>query len=97
MTRKSAMSVSSEYVDKNISARGRAVPSKKKKESLIDTGGDYFGINKRKFRMWKQKKGRRTKLPRGEFLERQPFRADKIGGQRALVKGRKKRRTPFGF
>lgn len=96
MTKQSAMSMSAKFVDEQISARGRIKPSKKKKEKIIDTGEDYFKINRYKFRQWKQVKGRRTRLPKHNFIERQPFRADKRGEQIALISGRK-RRTPFGF
>lgn len=98
MSEQTAMSVASEFVDKNISARGRAKASKKKKEKIIHTRDDYFGINRRKFRTWKQVKKRRTPLPKHEFIERQPYRLDMPLESKGIAKGWKKgRRTPFGF
>ncbi len=108
MTFKSAMSFASESVDKTISARGRAVPMKPKivkgkkvyPKKVLDLGTNYFGVNRHKFRTWKQKKGRRTALKKGNFIELQKFRSDSVGEKLALQRGRGKvlkRRTPFGF
>ena len=106
LTKRSAMSQAAKYVDENISSRGKVMKSKPifkmvkgKKKKVVqkakDTGEDYFGTNRPKFRTWKQKKGRRMALPSGHFIERQPYRLDKPGELRGIAKGR--RRTPFGF
>lgn len=96
MTKRSALSVSAEYVDNEISARGRIMKVKTNKE-IIDTGEDYFGKNSYKFRTFQQKKGVRTNLP-NSFIEKQRYRADNPKEIMTLkIEKQNSRRTPFGF
>jgi len=105
LTKISAVSMASEYVDLNISARGKVTkvkPTLRKgkkvmPKEVIDTGNRYWDINRHKFRTFQQKGGIRTKLP-NQFIELQKFRIDSPGERRTLkVERQKKRRTPFGF
>ncbi|HUS50674.1 MAG TPA: hypothetical protein VMZ91_10945, partial [Candidatus Paceibacterota bacterium] len=86
MTKRSALSESAREVDLSISARGRVVKTKGKP---IDTGEDYFGVNRQKFRTYSQKKGRRVELP-NSFIEKQKYRADFPQEVMTLQKERKK-------
>ena len=107
MTKTSALSRSAKFVDENISARGRVVKApqqftkKGKLKPVIDTGQNYFGMFREKFRTFKQKKGRRERLP-NSFIERSRYRSDMVGEVSQLKQAKRKiqksrRRTPFGF
>jgi len=93
LTQKSALSLSAEYVDNSISAKGKIAKSKSKIEP-IDTKEDYFGINKFKFRTFQQRKGVKTKLP-NQFIEKRRYRLDKIGEVKKIQKERLS--SFFGF
>jgi hypothetical protein len=84
-TKRGAIDRVAEYVDRNISARWKVEPIKKKiqgKERFVEvetqkllqpTG--YWENNKNKFRTFQQRKGVRTQLPNGA-IELQRFRLD---------------------
>lgn len=95
MTKRSALSQSAEYVDETISARGKVSKSSSKKNP-VDTGDDYFGVNRFKFRTFQQKKGTRTALP-NQFIERQTFRLDKAGETKQIKTSRNLIKGSFGF
>jgi hypothetical protein len=94
LTQRSAVGVMAETVDNNISAKGKIkkVPLKKN-EKPVDTNNDYFEVNKRKFRQFKQTKGVRTKIP-NQLIELQKYRLDKPNEIRKISSSK---RTPFGF
>ncbi|GAG83330.1 unnamed protein product, partial [marine sediment metagenome] len=106
LTKKSAQSISSRFVDEQISAHGKVVPMKVKmikgkkvrpKKQAIDLKEDYFGTHRQKFRTWKQVKGKRTALKKGHFIELEKHRLDSPLETRGIMRGWGKRRTPFGF
>ena len=61
------------------------------KVGVIDTKDKYFRDKQKKFRMWKQKKGKRKATP-NQFIERQPYRLDSQQEKRSIQ--RAKRATP---
>jgi hypothetical protein len=85
LTKESALSLAAQQVDNTISARGKIIKTKPKivkgkeiKEEVVETGDEYFKINKFKFRDYQQKQGAKSKLP-NSFIERQKYRADSRG------------------
>jgi hypothetical protein len=93
LTKRSALSLSAQEVDSTISARGKVTKTKGKP---IDTGEDYFMINRNKFRTYQSKKGKRIEMP-NSFIERQKYRLDSPMEVRKIQKAKSELRSMFGF
>lgn len=95
LTKKSALSESAKFVDNTISARGRIVKAKSKQRP-IDTGENYFGINRNKFRTYQKRKGVKSELP-NSFIEKQKYRADSNNEVLALQIGKQEKRKSLNI
>lgn len=73
LPRITALSYAGEEVDKSISARFKLVPNPAEPQDIVDKGWNFI---KHKFRAFSQRKGSKTPLPSGNYIERQKFRAD---------------------
>jgi hypothetical protein len=99
MKENSALGIMAEFVDKNISARGKIVPVKlKQKEELSKQKNTYFDSNSYKFREYKIRKGTKQKTPL-TFIERESYRVDSPGEIKGLKSRKEKARikTFFGM
>ena len=96
-TKKGAVDLASQYVDRNISARFKVSPATKEvkgKKQFVEVestklfqGNDYWNKNQSKFRTFKQKKGQRTKLPSGA-IEKSAYRLDSPGEKKKIKQAR---------
>jgi len=86
MTKQSALSESAREVDNAISSRGRVIKTKGKP---IDTGEDYFGVNRQKFRTYSQKGGVKRQLP-NSFIEKRAYRLDSPNETKTIQREKRK-------